>query len=178
MSLAAIALELQRVAAARETLYLAEVKKGRMTRAQSEYGVGIFRNMAEDMRRLDAAGGSQWRARDALADAAAWPLGAAKRYSWGERRSALSRELTRLHRIFPEWVRQGKITSEEAAGQIERIACALDTYEDGLDWPGTQQEYWQIYVDRHLRRGSIPRETLAQLLPDCTFPAEQTQVAV
>lgn len=176
---AAIAAELMREESARMEAYKVEVAKGRMTLAQADYGTAIFRTMAEDVRRLDAAGGHQTRARDLVDQSPAqWPLAALRRFAWAERRDAIQREIDRRRRLYPDWIAKGRITQADADRRLSLITAALDLFEEGLDFAEGWPAYAQIHVDYMARKYPASIDGLRSLLPDCTFPAEQQSLAV
>ncbi len=159
----AIAAELTREATHREAVYKTEVAKGRMTRAQADYGVSIFQTMAADMARIGTA----------------TPPEPDPRFPWGERRDALNRELAFRARAYPEWIAKGRLTQAAAARQSAALAAALDAYEGGWDMPTDDRERGtRIYLEFLLRRELAAPDTLRAAYPDCTLPAEQQSLTV
>lgn len=164
----AIGGELAREADHRAAVYKVEVAKGRMTRAQADYGQAIFETMAMDIRRM----------------ARSQPPADNPRFTWGERRDALLREMDRRAALYPEWIAKGRLTPQTARRRTECLAAALDAYEGGLDYPrrdptpANRAHGTQIYIEFLLRRDLASPDTLRAAYPDATLPAEQQSLAV
>ena len=126
ITLAAIAAELGREAAARASLYRRKVEAARMTQAEADRGLALAAAWREDVDRIAAAWGN--------GQAPAPPRHA---IAWKERVDGLTRELELRRRFYPDWIAGGRMTQAEAAQQIACLEALLAIYHDGWDWRGS-----------------------------------------
>lgn len=111
--------ELQREIARRRAAFPAMVAKGRMLQAEADRELDILAAVLEDARRFEDP--RQRR-------------GAVHAWTWHERRAALTRELDYRARAYPQWIKKGQLTREDADRQTRRLACMRALYELGYDW--------------------------------------------
>jgi len=112
--------EIDRELAYRNRAYPDRVVGGRMTQADAEYQRAIFAAIGADVDRMAHVGPD------------AKPT--VHRYSWNERRQALSREIDMRERFYPEWVENGRLTQPVADRQLACIRAILWRYDCGFDW--------------------------------------------
>lgn len=125
ITLAAIAAELGREAAARHSLYRKRVDAARMTQAEADRGLAIAAAWREDVERIAAAWGN-----------AQEPAPPRHAISWRDRVQGLQRELELRRRFYPEWIDAGRMTAAEGAQQLACLEALLAIYHDGWDWRG------------------------------------------
>lgn len=112
--------EVDRELAARRRTYPDRVASGRMTATESDYQLAIFAAIATDVDRMAHIG---------------LPIPpAAHRYSWNERRQALSREIDLRDRLYPEWIAGGRLQQDRADRQRAALRIILFRYDEGFDW--------------------------------------------
>lgn len=123
VTLALLAAELGREAAARAALYRRKVDEARMTEAEAERGLALCAAWREDVERMTAA----------------WGVGEPTRaprhaFSWKERVDALQRELELRRRFYPEWIDAARLDRADADRRLQCAEALLWIYLDGWDW--------------------------------------------
>lgn len=105
----------------RRHTYPDRVAANRMKQADAQYQLDIF-----DCIRLDV---------DRMAHSGPEPEPApAHLFTWAERRKALQRELDYRARLYPEWIKGGRMTQHRADAQVQRLKAVLWRYDAGFDW--------------------------------------------
>lgn len=143
--------EVDRELAYRNRAYPDRVASGRMTTADADYQRAILAAIGADVDRMAHSGPD------------APP--AVHRYSWNERRQALSREIDMRERFYPEWVASGRLTQPVADRQLLCIRAVLWRYDCGFDWRpsnGTLDISAQQMLDG-VKRTPAQEETWAEM---------------
>lgn len=200
VTFAAIQTELARELAQRRATYRDWIGKGRMTQEEADWQLSVIAAIAEDAARFEAAMAPIAQGRPMQN-----PLDVLRnhKFTWQERRQALLRELDYRQRLYPEWIRKGRLTHPDAAKQCDALRAMLALYEDGLDWqasngarpPSSDRqariEWNRTWLDIVQRRGAEPAvidgaiqliaqddEQLAAELHAARQPQEQKELAV
>lgn len=116
--------EVDRELAYRDRTYPDRVASGRMTRADADYQRAVFAAIAVDVDRMAHVGPA--------------PIPPAPhRYSWNERRQALSREIEMREKYYPEWIGKGRLAQPVADRQLALLRAILWRFDGGFDWTPT-----------------------------------------
>jgi hypothetical protein len=107
----------------RRNFYPRRIAEGRMMPDEADRQLAIAAAWLEDAGRIEA---SDYRP-DPLAPATHGS-------SWGERRTALARELGLRARIFPQRVAEGRLTPADADHRRDCLAALAARMDDGFDW--------------------------------------------
>lgn len=128
ITFAAIRSELRREAGQRRAVYPDWCSKGNLTQAEADWQIAVIEAMGTDAARFEHAATTRTN-----------PLqfAAGHAFTWEDRRKALLRELDYRARLYPEWIRKGRLTTADAARQCACLQAMLTLYEDGLDWTAT-----------------------------------------
>ncbi|WP_374414254.1 hypothetical protein [Novosphingobium colocasiae] len=157
--------ELAREIALRRAAYPRMIEKGRMTRADADRQLALFAALAEDVERIRAAE----EAFRATFPGRPYqrPAPAAHRFTWAQRRAALTHELDRRARLYPDWIAAGRLTQDQADRQVRHLACIRALYEGGFDWietdpargsGGVHREWRAIETEIAARDGRAQQE--------------------
>lgn len=155
LTLGAIAAELQREAALRGTFYPAQVERGRMTRADADYGLALAQAWIADMARIATALAPLAQGRPALRPSA----DPGHTLTWRQRHTGLMEELALRARVYAREIDRGRLTRADAAHRTACLAACLAFYDDGLDWPEDPQA-----------RAALFHEITARLTADAGEP--------
>lgn len=123
--------EIRREIGNRRDTFPRMVTKGQLTEHDAKYQREIFEAILEDCGRFQQAMAPIEQGKPCLD-----PLKVEKRhgFTWYQRRAAITRELDYRARLYPEQIRKGQLTQEDADRQIDRLTCMRAIYELGYDW--------------------------------------------
>lgn len=77
------------------------------------------------------------------------------------RRNGLIRELELRARHYPQWIRKGRLTQADATSQTQRLQAMLALYDEGLDFPGTLEDFAPYVADQILALQGDQQKELA-----------------
>ena len=140
VTFAAIRKELARELAHRRKVYRDWLTKGSITQKEADWQLAVMEAIGKDAARFETC-----HAALPMANPLTLPRG--HDFSWRERRGALLRELDYRARLYPEWIRKGRLTSADADRHCQCLETMLALYEDELDWTpanGTPPAYGSI----------------------------------
>lgn len=168
----AIAAELAREIAARHETYPREIAKGNITQSQAETQIYTMQAIAADLRRFAAA-------RDQGVNPLT--LDAGHRFTWAQRRDAITRELALRRRHYPQWIAKGRLLSTTARQQVNALEAMLLFYENGLDWQasnGIAPAFPEPDPTREQAAARAEWLTLAAEIHARLFPVHQQEIAL
>jgi len=160
VTFAAIAAELTRELGQRPAAYDRMIAKGSMTRAEADWQIAVAQAWREDCIRFAQAHAPIEQGLPMLN-----PLGleASHQIAWSDRRAALQRELAYRARLYPGWIAKGNLLASDATHRTVCLEAMLALYEDGLDFPGTREDFAHVVaelIDR-AREANQTQEALA-----------------
>ncbi|MED5545652.1 MAG: hypothetical protein VYD90_10400 [Pseudomonadota bacterium] len=158
--------ELLRESANRKTTLPALVAKGRITREEAAYEQDVIAAILEDAERFRKALApvDQGKPMHNPRTIERTEGSSQNDYTWHQRRAALTRELAYRQRLFPEMIRKGRLTQDQADLYTRRLAAMRGLYEYGYDYApsfpvdrapgGTWREWLAILEDIDARDGT------------------------
>ena len=114
----ALIAEAQREADLRRTTYPRLVAKGRMRQADADFQTAVMAAIAGEVAASMSVG---THAPD-------------PRFSWADRLRVLRREVDMRLKVYPDWIRKGRIALGTARQQSAALECLLALYEEGWAW--------------------------------------------
>ncbi|MBT0666996.1 hypothetical protein HT136_01270 [Novosphingobium profundi] len=158
--------EILREIATRKVNLFALVTKGRITREEADYEQDVMNAILEDAERFRKALAPVDQGKPMIN-----PLrveraeGSSQHdYTWHQRRAALTRELEYRQRLYPEMIRKGRLTQDQANLYTRRLTAMRGLYEYGYDYApsfpddrapsGTWSEWLAILTDIDARDGT------------------------
>ncbi|WP_310532545.1 hypothetical protein [Novosphingobium sp.] len=155
---AAIAAELEREIHFRERTYDREITKGRMDPEAAKYQLAIARAWREDCHRFEQAHAPIAKG---LPMQNPLQIPAVHGLDWQARRAGVQRELTYRARLYPVWIDKGNLTTADAARRTRALEAMLALYDEGLDFPGTAEDFAPYVADQILALQGDQQKELA-----------------
>lgn len=158
ITMAAIAAELLREQASRRAVYGRAVDKGSMEPREADWQHALTRAWIEDAARFARALAPVDLGQPMLDPRTLPPSHA---ITWQDRRAGLQRELDQRARFYPRWIDKGNLDPAQARHQIACLEALLALYEDGLDFPGTLEQFAPYVAELLERMAPEPQKEFA-----------------
>lgn len=121
------------------------IAKGQISDAEAKQQVVLWLSIAEDLEAMDrwiaeGSGRSGWSLSEKLRE-----LRAVNHVDWPDKIAVLRNEITARRIGYPADVAKGRLTSDQAKAQLERIEAVHDLYwRHGFAFSGTREELREL----------------------------------